>query len=134
MKVFLIPTDKSYGWRDSLKKNADIEFYDVVSTQDQATSGNLELLQENREQCDYLLYVITPQLSDLDIISQLVDDANKNPGKTLFCFTENEGDKKFNSHQIKSLKAIGNMVNNNGARWIERFEGVISFLRLNQKL
>lgn len=128
MNVFLIQTDQSQRWRNILKKNTTIVFYDPATAENQATTISLELLHEQRERCDYLLYVITPQLSDLDIISQLVDDSNKHPDKTLFCFTETEGDKKFNTHQIKSLKAIGNMINNNGAKWIEGLENVASFL------
>ncbi|KGJ87956.1 hypothetical protein [Colwellia psychrerythraea] len=70
---------------------------------------------------DYHFYVISPR-EDQQIpacIPQLIEDSNKRPQQTLFCFVAQTGEQFFTSHQIKSLKAIGQMVSANGANWLE---------------
>jgi hypothetical protein len=128
MKVFLVETDKSRYWRERLKNRFENIIVDAAERKEGLTLPELELLQEERNRCDHVLYVITPQLEDLDVISQLIDDSNKHPEKTIFCFTESEGDKRFSTHQIKSLKAIGAMVKNNGGHWLDGLDGIIRFI------
>lgn len=66
-----------------------------------------------------------------DIID-VVDNANHYPSKTIFCAMEAPVDgKEFNSHQVKSLVAVGKMVKRNGGEWFENLDGLIEELRKN---
>jgi len=59
-----------------------------------------------KEICDFVLYVITKEMTGLYSIAEVVEDSNKRPQKTIFCYLE-EG---FEESQIKSLKAVSNLV------------------------
>jgi hypothetical protein len=63
-------------------------------------------------------------------IAEVVDDSNKRPEKTLFAFIENDGEDKFTSDQLKSLKAVGKMVEINGGRWFKNLDELITFLNI----
>lgn len=72
---------------------------------------------KQRKICDYLLYVITPKMEGVYSIAEVVDDSNKKPKKTIFCYTEEDGG-TFNKGQTKSLDAVGKMVEDNGGKWL----------------
>lgn len=74
--------------------------------------------------CDYLLYVISPKdVQHQQIpacIPTLIDNSNKNPRQTLYCYLSEDDDQLFTKHQLKSLEAIGKMVEGNGALWLKQ--------------
>ena len=61
-------------------------------------------------------------------IAEVVDDSNKRPEKTLFCFITNDENKMFNVHQIKSLNAVKDLVEKNGAKVFNHYKDVAEFL------
>jgi hypothetical protein len=71
---------------------------------------------------------MTPLMKGFDNIVSAVDDSNKRPNKTIYCFILEDSGSKFTEHQIKSLKAIGETVKKNGAAWFESLDGAINFL------
>jgi hypothetical protein len=83
-----------------------------------------------REDCDFCLYVITPKMTGFYSIAEVVDDSNKRPGKTIFCYLDElENDNSvFTPHQIKSLKATANMVMLNGAQIFNNLDEVADYL------
>ena len=78
--------------------------------------------QQPTEALDYAFYVISPiEAVDQQIpecIPQLIDDSNKKPQKTIYCYLTADGDCQFSKHQVKSLNAIGKMIQSNGATWL----------------
>lgn len=130
-KVFLGGTCASSTWRENLIPNLKVDYFNPVIPDWTEEAQKEEILQ--RENCDICLYVITPQmLNDVVIVSpysiaEVVDDSNKRPEKTVFCYSNYDG-MEFESHQLKALKAVGKMVSTNKGTWCENFEDLPELL------
>jgi hypothetical protein len=65
-------------------------------------------------------------------IAEVIDDSNKRPEKTVFCFLEKDSDVLddylFHKPQIKSLTNVGRMVEKNGGKFFRSLEEVASFV------
>lgn len=113
MKVFLGGTCNESTWRDRIIPMLEVEFYNPV-----VEDWTPECMQEEirqRKECDILLYVITPKMTGVYAIAEVVDDSNKHPSQTVFvCLREDDTD-KFSKGQLKSLGAVAGMVGENGA-------------------
>ena len=83
---------------------------------------------KQRAKCDYILYVITPKMTGVYSIAELVDDSNKRTTKTIFCYVARDGKDEFSKPQIKSLNAVGTMIVENGAIWCRTLKDVIILL------
>lgn len=114
MKVFLGGTCNGSTWRDDLIPFLKIEFFNPVVPDWIEECYQEELRQ--RELCDYCLYVITPKMTGVYSIAEVIDDSNKRPEKTIFCVLTIDGDATFDLGQIKSLKAVARMVEANGGK------------------
>jgi len=126
MKVFLGGTTNESTWRNRLIAWLDIDFFNPVV--DDWTPECIE--EENRQKkiCDYCLYVITPLMTGLYSIAEVVDDSNKRPEKTLFCTLRFDGDKEFDEGQRRSLYHIRNVVTGNGGKYFDSLKGIADFL------
>ena len=125
--VFLGGTCNESTWRDQLiPRLTNASAYNPVVPNWTPECQTEEVRQ--REICDYCLYVITPKMTGVYSIAEVVDDSNKRPKKTLFCFFDEDGGKSFEKHQVKALIQVGVMVNNNGGKWLDHIEDVIEFL------
>lgn len=129
-KVFLGGTCNESEWRDKLIPRLKIDYFNPVVPDWTEEAYQEELLQ--RESCDYCLYVITPMMTGVYSIAEVVDDSNKRPKKTVFCFIKEDGEGddyfKFTDGQIKSLKRVGEMVQNNGGIFLNTLEEVANYL------
>ena len=126
MKVFLAGTSDGSKWRDQLIPKLKIEFFNpVIENMD---ADDFEKVIHEREHCDYCLYVITPMMKNFFPIPEVVDDSNRRPDKTLYCYLSEDEGKAFTPHQIKSLQAVGKMINTNGGIWFKSFDDVVEFL------
>ena len=131
-KVFLGGTCNESDWRDRLIKKLEIDYFNPVVKDWNDEAYKEELKQ--RKICDFLLYVITPKMTGVFSIAEVVDDSNKNPDKTIFCYLitdTNKDDKdnyKFTKHQIKSLEAVSKMVKKNGGCCFSSLEEVSEYL------
>lgn len=121
-KVFLGGTCNGSSWRDTLITNLKISYFNPVVPDWTPEAYEEELRQ--RECCDFLLYVLTSQMTGVYSIAEVVDDSNKRPGKTILCILEDG----FNPSQIKSLKAVSKMVSNNGAKVFTSLKEVEDYL------
>ena len=86
-----------------------------------------------RESCDYCLYTITPKMTGVYSIAEVVDDSNKRPEKTILCVLDEDNESSFSETQIKSLKQVKEMVKNNGANVFDSLEDIASFLNKTNK-
>jgi Nucleoside 2-deoxyribosyltransferase like len=126
VKVFLGGTCNDSAWRNALIPMLKIDYYNPVVA-DWTLECQEEELQQRKE-CDYCLYVITPKMSGVYSIAELVDDSNKRPSKTIFCFLLTDGAKRFSVSQIKSMHAVAALINSNGATTCNSLDHVAEFL------
>ena len=138
--IFLGGTCNGSKWRDDLILLLDpgrtTYFNPVVPDW---TEAHQIIERRQREECDVCLYAITPRMVGVYSIAEAVDDSNKRPGKTVFCFLEvddtrdDDNDEKndtqkekevtneccrFNQQQVASLNAVGKMIEANSGVWI----------------
>jgi hypothetical protein len=90
----------------------DIDYFNPV-VEDWTPECVTEELRQ-RELCNLCLYVITPKMTDVYEIAEVVDDSNKRPRKTIFVRLRDDDDKKFSEGQWKSLGALAQMLERNG--------------------
>ena len=130
-KVFLGGTCNESTWRDRLIEMLEIDYFNPV-VEDWTEECYLEELRQ-REICDYCLYVITPRMTGVYSIAEVVDDSNKRPEKTIFCvLTADSSDTGgliiFDIVQLKSLDKVGVMVEKNGGKYFTTLRDVAEFL------
>lgn len=128
-KVFLGGTCNNSKWRKELIDNLDlnnIDYFNPVVINWTPECMKEELKQ--REICDFCLYVITPLMTGVYSIAEVVDDSNKNPEKTLFCVLKEDSGKSFDKGQMKSLEQVKEMVKRNGGKVFESLSEIASFL------
>ncbi len=123
MKVFLGGTWNESTWREDLIPMLKIDYFNPV-VDDWTMECQIEEI-EQRFKCDFVLYVITPQMTGVYSIAEVVDDSNKRPEKTIFCVLDYDGE--FTLAHRKSLEAVETMVAANGAICFGCLEAVSNF-------
>lgn len=130
VRVFLGGTCNGSTWRDKLieklKDNSNINLIDprVDDWNEEAQQRELE----ERRTCDYCLYVITPMMTGVYSIAEVIDDSNKRPNKTLFCYISEDRGYVFSEGQKRSLYNVKKMVDRNGGNTFDSLEEVADFL------
>lgn len=129
--VFLGGTCNESLWRDNLQKilSPNVSAFNPVVPDWTEEDYKKELVA--REESDYVLYVITPKMTGVYSIAEVVDDSNKRPHKTIFCYLETDDSTKFTAGQLKSLQAVAKMVLKNGGKVCIDLQHIALFL--NQK-
>jgi hypothetical protein len=122
MKVFLGGTCAGYKWRDDLIPMLECDYYDPI-VKNWSESDRLREVRE-RETADYVLYVITSDMSGVYSIAEIIDDSNKRPEKTIICVLYNG----FGSSMERSLQAVVNLARDNGVTICETLEEVAEVL------
>lgn len=135
-KVFLGGTCNESTWRDRLICHLDVDYFNPV-VPDWTEECMAEEIRQ-RESCDFVLYVITPFMTGTYAIAEAVDDSNKRPEKTLFCFldcdmNESGNRKVFSAGQVKSLKQVRKMVESNGATVFSTLVQIGNYLNKERK-
>lgn len=124
--VFLGGTCNGSTWRDKLIAMLRCSYFNPVV--DNWTDECYKEELKQRESCNYCLYVITPNMTGVYSIAEVVDDSNKRPEKTLFCFLESDVNGTFTPAQLRSLKAVENMVVSNGCQSFTNLYDIAFFL------
>ena len=126
-RVFLGGAYNNSTWRAKLIPLLTISYFNPIVENWTPECMDEEIRQ--RKTCDFVLYVITPEMTGVYSIAEVVDDSNKRPEKTIFCFTnQNKDAGEFTKPQIKSMKAVAKMVEENGATICENLQDVANFL------
>lgn len=126
MKLFLGGTCNKSTWRDELIKLLEIDYFNPVV--DDWTQECKEEEIKQRQECDFVLYCITPKMIGFYSIAEAVDDSNKRPNKTIMTILETDTEIKFNAVQIKSLRATKQLLLNNGSKVFSSLFQVASYL------
>ena len=100
MKVFLGGTCNESIWRQNLIKMLKIDYFNPVVDDWNEEAYQRELFERNN--CDFVLYVITPKMMGVYPIAEAVDDSNKRPEKTIYCVLRKDDGKMFNDKQMLS--------------------------------
>jgi len=130
-KVFLGGTCNESTWREYLIKLLKIDYFNPVVPDWTPECMEEELRQ--RETCDFVLYTITPRMTGVYSIAEVVDDSNKRPEKTIFCLLTYEWDKSTWDHgQWKSLNQVGRMVERNGGKYFTDLHDVADYLNMKE--
>ena len=98
-KVFLGGTCNNSTWRDKLISLLKIDYFNPVVDDWTPECQDEEIRQ--RELCDYCLYTITPKMTGVYSIAEVVDDSNKRPEKTILCVLDEDDENIFSETQIK---------------------------------
>lgn len=115
-KVFLGGTCNESTWRETLIPMLRIKYFNPV-----VKDWTPKCMQEERKQrqdCDYVLYAITPDMVGVYSIAEAIDDSNKRPEKTIFCVMRCGNNACFDERQMGSLAAVGEMVERNGGMFV----------------
>jgi hypothetical protein len=126
MKIFLGGTCNNSIWRDELIKLLKIDYFNPV-VEDWTPECMAEEIKQ-RQLCDICLYVITPKMTGVYSIAEVVDDSNKRPGKTIFSYFPQDGADKFSDSQLKSLEQVRQMVEQNGVFTCKSLSEIASFV------
>ena len=125
-KVFLGGTCNGSLWRNDVIKKLEIHYYNPVGEEWTPEMMKEELKQ--RMESDFCLYVITPKMEGFYSIAEIVDDSNKRPNQTIFCFINEDEGNIFTDAQVKSLQQLAKMIKKNGAIVFKTLNEVIDFL------
>lgn len=125
-RIFLGGTCNGSKWRDELIPLLTIDYFNPVVDDWTIECQDEEIKQ--RELCDYCLYVITPMMAGVYSIAEVIDDSNKRPEKTLFCYIEKDGLLSFQYPHLKSLMAVSEMVKRNGGQSFDSLESIAEFV------
>lgn len=114
-RVFLGGTCNESTWRNRMiiyLHDADLDSFNPVVDDWDEDAYQKEL--HERETCDFCLYTITPKMTGVYSIAEVVDDSNKRPEKTVLILLRLDGEQRFTDAQWKSLGALARMVKKNG--------------------
>ena len=129
MRVFLGGTCNDSKWREDimvlLKKHKIDYFNPIVDDWDEKAQAN-EL--KEREACDICLYVITPKMTGVYSIAEVVDDSNKRTDKTVFCLLKKADGDEFPEFQLRSLESVRKMVEENGSKTFTSLSAVVTHI------
>ena len=125
-KVFLGGTCNGSLWRDAVIKNLKIHYYNPMG--EEWTPAMMDEEVKQRAESDFCLYVLTPKMEGFFAVAEVVDDSNKRPAKTVFCFLNEDEEKTFSDVQLRSLEQVAKMVKRNGATYFNTLTEVTDFL------
>lgn len=126
MKVFLGGTCNESAWRNDIIPMLEVGFFNPV-VEDWTPECMAEEIRQ-REECDICLYVITPKMTGVYSIAEVIDDSNKRPSRTVFVRLRNDGCDRFSDGQWKSLGAVAQMVERNGGACFDSLESVATHI------
>ena len=126
LKVFLGGTCNGSKWRQFVKTNANVDFFDpVVEVWNEEAREREKFEKQN---CDICIYVITPKMTGVYAIAEVTYDACKRPGKTVFCFVGEDEGVSLAVPQIKSLMAVKELLETEGVPCFTTLEDLVQHL------
>lgn len=126
MEVFLGGTCNGSSWREAIIPLLNTGFFNPVV--DNWTPACMAEEIRKRKECDICLYVITPKMTGVYSIAEVVDDSNKHPARTVLVILKDDGDTIFTEAQWKSLNAVKQMVERNGAKTFDSLQDAAYYI------
>jgi len=115
MRIFLGGTCAGSEWRDRFVKllDDDIEYFNPVVDNWTEKAQRREKIERIR--CDKVLYCITPKMEGVYSIAEATEDAINNGDKCVFVYLREDDGSEFSDAQLKSLAAVGELLDKYGA-------------------
>ncbi len=114
-RVFLGGTCADSTWRGQMiihLQEQGLDWFDpVVEDWNEEAQENE---RRERAECDFCLYTITPKMTGVYAIAEVVEDSMKRPAKTVFVVLREDNREHFTESQWKSLMQVARMVLRNG--------------------
>lgn len=135
-RIFLGGTCNDSTWRNNLIKKLDKDLFTYFNpVVPDWTEECYEIEMKEKEQDDYLVFVITPRMTGVYSIAEVVDYSNKAPERVIFCVLENDIDDdgneiKFDKPQLKSLGKTSELIKSNGGACAKDIDGIIDILNI----
>jgi hypothetical protein len=129
--VFLGGTCSGSKWRDELiPMLGDVTYFNPMKeAHEEWTLCDQEKEDRYKEECPYLLYVLTPKMQGFYTIAEVVDSSYKKRQATIFCvLLEYEGE-RFGEVQKRSFKAIEKLLENNKVTVKHSLDEIAKFLK-----
>jgi len=125
-RVFLGGTCNESTWRNRIITMLDINYFNPVV--DDWNEDCMAREIEERKTCDYCLYALTPKMTGVYAVAEVVDDSNKRPNKTILVLLRGDGDQTFSNSQWKSLGAVAKMVKSNGGQVFDNLKSAAIYV------
>ena len=125
-KVFLGGTCNESTWRNRIILMLGIDYFNPVVDDWTEDCMKQEIIE--RQSCDFCLYAITPRMTGVYSIAEVVDDSNKRPEKTILILLRDDGSLSFDSGQWKSLGAVARLVGDNGGQVFDNLKSAANYL------
>lgn len=132
MKTFLGGTCNESTWRDELIPMLQIDFFNPVV--DDWTPDCMDIELKERAAADFCLFTITPKMTGVYSIAEVVDDSNKRPDRTILVLLKKDNGLTFDKHQWKSLKAVAGMVESNGGIVFYNLRAAAKFMNEHKRV
>jgi hypothetical protein len=129
MKVFLGGTCNGSKWREKLIKMLKIDYFNPIVDDWNEEAKENEI--KERKNANYNLFVITPKMTGVYAIAEVVDDSNKKSEKTILCILSEDESFKFTNSQLGSLESVKKLVESNGAIVFDNLKDVANYLNNN---
>lgn len=108
-KVFLGGTCANSTWRDIIINNIQVDYFNPVVDDWTSECQAIEEIEKS-DKCNIHLYVITKEMQGVFSIAEVIESVHMSNKTTIFHVVP----KGFDHGQLKSLKAVMNMVIKHG--------------------
>jgi hypothetical protein len=125
-KVFLGGTCNGSLWRDGFQKGLNIKYFNPV-VKEWTEEAKIEEDKE-KDRCKLAVYVITPKMKGFYSIAEVMDDCHNKKKKTYFCYLPEDEGLVFDPVQLKSLRAVGQLVEKAGGKWAKDLDELLNLL------
>jgi hypothetical protein len=126
MKVFLGGTTNGSKWRNEVKEHLIIDFFNPVVYEQDKAAYERELYE--KRYCNYILYVLTPKMTNQDVLKEITVDSYKRPDKIIYCYLNKDDESILTPKLEEDLFKLGQSVAKNGGLWLKTLDEVVSFL------
>ena len=126
MKVFLGGTCNESTWRNRIIPMLKTDYFNPVV--EDWTEDCMKREIEERKNCDLCLYTITPKMTGVYSIAEVVDDSNKRPKKTILVLLRDDDNLSFEAGQWKSLSSVARMVISNGGQVFDNLKAAANYI------
>lgn len=127
--VFLGGTANGSSWRDKLIPLLQVPYFNPIV--ENWTIDDRAREDQAKQAAELLLYVFTPRQQGFYAIVEAVVDALRSNKKVVITFLDDGEGLKWDSHQVDSLAAIENLLQQPGngeASFMHSLEGAASFI------
>jgi hypothetical protein len=107
--------------------HAGIEYFNPVVEDWTEEARKTEELEKIR--AEVRLYTLTPKMTGMFSIAEIVDDSNKFPNKTICLSIENDDGEIYTAPQYKSIVSVFKLVEKNGVSVFRDMTSLVEFMK-----